>query len=298
MILGYAIGKGAPDQRWRDILSYVDKKPFAVILGVIFALVLTTIVTQSFEFIAIRCLEGYWGTSWAGGQLAALCIARHKFRQSYNTWRAQRLDKRALRSIVPDLQTIFVDEPLLASAVERQIRGQDDSAIGDEVRERARAYINGREWLSLAPDRLNHRISALDEAGATFPSAGRMMPTRLGLVLRSGEDRLMASTPGANLRGLVIGNLANIDALTLSEHDQYRNRLDMYSVLTLLAAALAVVNCLVLWRAAVEPRNIAFVGGGTLALAWASYWGAVTTASDYITVLTEIDRQISDSDPA
>lgn len=293
IIGAYALAQGSPHDRWRAVVEWINQKPFSVVLGVLASLVLTTIVTQSFEFLAIRSLEGYWGTSWLGAQLVGLGIGIQAARRRRLTRIGRKLDQRALRSILPHLQVIFRVDPLLASAVERQIRGQDCGSIPQAKQVAAAGYIEGRNWLSLVSSKLCHRLSAVDVAAERFPAEHRMMPTRLGLALRSGEDRLSSGSKGSDLRGFVIRHLKAIDSLTLTEHDQYRNRLDMYSVLCIVSVLLAAFNGVALSPTPNAPVAIAVGALPLLILSWASYEGAVATASDYVTVLQEIDKQVS-----
>jgi len=297
LVLAYAQTKGTPEQRWASILAFLNAKPFGVILAVAFALVLATIVTQSFEFVAIRFLEGYWGTSLLGSGIAGAGIGIQRWRRRRLTSLGSKLEHKALVSIIPLIHLRFVDEPLVAAAVERKVLNIEDGSIDEKSRAQGNEYLRNREWLPLVHPALAHRITAVDDKSDGFPDEDRMMPTRLGLVLRSAEDRLAAGQEGENLRGLVIGNLHRIDPATLQEHDQYRNRLDMYSVLCFVSATLAVVNVAVL-RGSIETRTLVLLTIAMLLLSWASYRGTLTTAEDYGTVLTEIDRRLSDSTEA
>ncbi|TDW70584.1 hypothetical protein [Kribbella pratensis] len=274
-------------------MSTLDTKPIGVILAVVFTLVLATILTQPFEFVAIRLLEGYWGTSWLGAGLAAVGIQRHQMRKGRLIRLGGKLDARALEKCLPHIHQTFINEPLLATAIERKIRAIDDAAIDADTRRRAADYIKAQAWMEVAPARLFHRITAVDDAVQRFPDDDRMMPTRLGLVLRSMEDRLGAGQAGADLRGFVIRNLSSIDSATLAEHDQYRSRLDMYASLCLITSALSAVNLAIL-RSEVEVSSLVLITAAMLVLSWACYRGAVMTAEGYATVLTGIDKQIND----
>jgi len=292
LAVAYSQAEGKPDERWASILASLNAKPFGVILAVAFALVLATIVTQSFEFVAIRFLEGYWGTSLLGSGIASAGIGIQRWRRRRLTDLGSRLEHKALVSVIPLIHLRFVDEPLVATAVERRVLSIEDGSIDEKSRARAMKYLRDREWLSLVKPALAHRIYAVDSRSAGFPDEDRMMPTRLGLVLRTTEDRLVAGQQGENLRGFVIGNLHQIDPATLQEHDQYRNRLDMYSVLCFVTATLAVLNLAIL-AGEIETGTLVLLTASMLLLGWASYRGTLTTAEDYGTVLAEIDRRVN-----
>lgn len=294
LVLAYARADGTSNERWASVLAVVNDKPFAVILAVAFALVLATIVTQSFEFVAIRFLEGYWGTSWVGARCASLGIRFQGWRRRRLTRLGTGLEDKALKSVLPLVRARFAKDPDVAKAVENSVLRGGDTSIDEDARNKAQAYLDSKDWMSLVHPALAHRISAVNSKSVGFPDEDRMMPTRLGLILRSTEDRLAAGQQGENLRGFVIGNLHRIDQTTLQEHDQYRNRLDMYSMLCFVTFALAIVNGTALWDV-VSGQTLAILSMGMLALCWASYRGALTTAEDYGTVLIEVDRRLNGS---
>lgn len=118
-----------------------------------------------------------------------------------------------------------------------------------------------------------------------------MMPTRLGLALRVVEDQLDEARSSNDVQGFVIRNLDRIDPMLLSEHDQYRNRLDMYASLSVVAAVATAANVALL---AGDAGWLA-IGGlsiGLAVMAWGSYRGAVGAAEDYGTVLRAIDDRL------
>ena len=102
----------------------------------------------------------------------------------------------------------------MAAAVERKVLNIEDGSIDQKSRAQGNEYLRNGEWLSLVRPALAHRITAVDDKSDGFPDEDRMMPTRLGLVLRSAEDRLAVGQEGENLRGFVIGNLHRIDPAT------------------------------------------------------------------------------------
>ncbi|MBK8462846.1 MAG: hypothetical protein IPL36_07410 [Nigerium sp.] len=176
----YRLAQGSPTQRWESIADTLNAKPFGVILGVAFALVLATIVTQSLEFAAIRFLEGYWGSSGLASVLTRLGISRERQRRRHLTRTGERLDREALSAVIPALRTQLKDKPELVAAIEWIHRGDDTSGFDSAVIEEALDFVNDREWLRIAPTHLVHRLNAIDDAAASFPSEDRMMPSRLG----------------------------------------------------------------------------------------------------------------------
>lgn len=97
--------------------------------------------------------------------------------------------------------------------------------------------------------------------------------------------------PRNGLRGYVIRNLPHINPMLLREHDQFRNRLDIYSVMVFAGFALTVANPLILWFS-VDWMALGVLTVITLGIALLAYRGAIAAAEDYGTVLMEIDRHL------
>ena len=290
--VAYGQAPGTPAQRWRDIGGTLDKKPFGIILGILLALALVTILTQSVGFTAIRLLEGYWGLSAPASWMAALGIWWQSWWRRRWTNLGESLDKRALLAVLPLLKRKFAADPLVATAIDWRANGLDLTRIDRRAVDMADDYIRSREWMRLAPARLVHRISSVDERLKRFPTSDRLMPTRLGLALRVPEDQLEGPAREGDLRGYVIRNLGAVDALLLGEHDEHRNRLDMYAVMSLMCLTLIPIDLVLLWNA-VSGGVLVLLSFALVVLSWSSYCGAVAAAEEYGEVLLAIDRQIS-----
>lgn len=294
LALSYARAQGNPTDRWVTIGSQLDQKPFGVILGVIFALALVTILTQSLGFAAIRFFEGYWGVSLFASWAASLGIWRQNRRQRRLTKLGGKLDARALREALPLVKKKFNSEPLVATAIDWRVNGMATSTIDPQAVAIADDYLGSKQWLQLAPARLTHRIEAVDERLQRFPDPDRMMPTKLGLALRVAEDGLIGPELEGELRGYVIRNLGKIDPLILREHDEHRNRLDMYAVMCAIAVIIIPLNVVVL-RGEVPMRTLTLLSISALLVAWSSYRGAVAAAEEYGQALLAIDEALSDA---
>lgn len=294
LALSYARARGDPSDRWAAIGSQLDQKPFGVILGVLFALALVTILTQSLGFAAIRFFEGYWGVSIIASWAASLGIWSQNRRRRSLTRLGDGLDARALREALPLIKKKFNAEPLVATAIDWRVNAMATSAIDQQAVARADDYIASKQWLQLAPARFTHRIEAVDERLQRFPDPDRMMPTKLGLALRVVEDKLVGPALEGELRGYVIRNLGRIDPPILREHDEHRNRLDMYAVMCAIAVAIVPLNVVVL-HGEVSGLTLTSLSIGALLVAWSSYRGAVAAAEEYGQALLAIDDALSDA---
>src|SRR5262249_29462391 len=104
-----------------------------------------------------------------------------------------------------------------------------------------------RRWEDDARPGDVHRINALSRRlGENYPRDDRrLMPTRLGNVLRASEDRAHDPDRGS-LEGFVQRDYHRLPSTMQGRHDQVRSRLDLYCTLFLVfvGAALAALIAL------------------------------------------------------
>jgi hypothetical protein len=114
----------------------------------------------------------------------------------------------------------------------------------------------------------------VDEVGRRFPEEDRLMPTRLGNVLRSAEDR--ASLAGGDIRALVLERFDEVPPSLREQSDLHRSRLDVYCTLCFVWIGLTV------WAlVATLPSTRAFIALVPLALTAFSYLAANSAAESY-----------------
>jgi hypothetical protein len=294
LAMAYAHYTGDAGERWASIGELLDTRPLGIILGTLFALAAITILTQSMGFAAIRFLEGYWGVSKVASLAASIGIWRQNRRRARLSKLAEDLEEEAFKASLPLVKRSLKKDPLVVTLLEMQAAGIDTAVVAmfdPSAGRRAADYRAGQEWLQFSPARMAHRISGIDERLQQFPDPERMMPTRLGLALRVAEDSLAGPIQDGELRGYVIRNLARIDPLLLSEHDEHRNRLDMYAVLWAMSLAVIPVN-LALLRHEVSALTKAALVFAAVVLAWTSYRGAVSAAEEYGEALKAIDDSV------
>lgn len=249
------------------------------------SVVLMTMVTQAFEFEAIRLLEGYWG---AGRTRSLLCDAGCTF----HTWRRRRL--RARRDSLERRAFAVARLTMLERGVPRHIVNileaditGDDNGIGTDEEQTAARYLG---WHSFARPAAVRRLSALDVRLLEYPSEDhRVLPTRLGNTLRSFEERAHDPKSGS-LEGMVVRVFHQLPLAIQSEHDQYRTRLDLYcSMVIVFLLASAAAYPVLGWSDWRVPAVAVAVG---LGLALLSYRAAIASARPYGIVLETIGRYV------
>lgn len=280
-----------PNSGIADALAALTEKPLGVLVVLTFAVVLAALVTQALEFSAIRLQEGYWGHSKAAHILSGWRISRHLARKEKLLTAGHEAEGRAFGAARQTLEAAGVS-PAVTAAIAALHRGQAISDFPDHV-QRDAADV---DWYEYAPAAELRRMEALDRAHASYPEDSRVLPTRLGNALRSTEDQLHNVGAGP-LRGFVIRNLVRIPPSLLAEHDQYRNRLDMYCMFALVCAGLAVLApALLLTRR--DDLGFGLASAGMYALlAWAGYRAAVASARGYATTLQALDDSLSTPAP-
>lgn len=256
-----------------------------LLVALTFLLVLASIVTQAFEFEAIRLLEGYADTDLRPVQrLATVRIRRHHGKRRGVETRLREANLAAFaraRTAMLDLKQP-VPRPIL-DALEDMLLGKsaNDSALTDAAR--------ALPWTRYVPAAELFRIEALDARAASYPAEHRLLPTRLGNVLRAAEDTLPVA-PDENLEGFVLRHEQLLPPALQAEHREHRTRLDMYCSLTLVFVVLAALAAATLADPA--PGWAALAALIYAGLAWLSYEAAIASAKGYGDALREIGRLV------
>ncbi|WP_141277309.1 hypothetical protein [Pseudonocardia hydrocarbonoxydans] len=257
------------------------EKPFGIIVILLFALILTAIIVQAFSFEVIRFLEGYWGASSLGAIVAHVLIEIQLRRVRKISNQRDKQEKRAFRrahermlsrNIPRSILTILEDD------VYRR-RGVHSQADKDEARRLG--------WRQFAAPQDLARFDRLSKRLDDFPAEHRILPTKLGNVLRSAEDALELAD--GDLEGLVMRRYDRIPERIRTHHDQFRTRLDMYCILFFVFIVLAMLSTLIVWRT--QGQLLSFLFPATFALlALTAYAASITSARGYGASLRAIQR--------
>jgi hypothetical protein len=270
-------------------VTELTKNTLGLLVVLTFALVLVTIVTQAFEFEVIRLLEGYFDSAFRPVQLpAALRIRRHARKRSWLLARLHRSEqaafmqaRAAMLSLPSPIGRAYLD------IIEDEVFGRQHPAdLADGLRAEALAI----DWSLYVGADVLYRVDGLNARVKAYPDQHRVLPTRLGNVLRAAEDGLPLA-PGENLEGFVIRHNDTLPETLKSEQKDYRIRLDMYCSLVLVFLILTVLSAITLSPPATEwvTAGVAAAYGG---LTYVSYVAAIASARGYGAALQEIGRQV------
>jgi hypothetical protein len=145
-------------------------------------------------------------------------------------------------------------------------------------------------WERYAPPDLLRRRVNIDKRIRDYPKELRTLPTRLGNVLRAHEDQ----TKRERVETLVLEVYELMPPTLRAQHDEQRNRLDLYCSMTFIVALVAAVAGVRL-----GPTHWAYavvVGGVCGIILWLTYRAAIASARVYGAVLIDIARRFPQPD--
>jgi len=266
-------------------ISDITADPLALLVSLVPLLVVTTMVTQAFSFNAIRVLEGYGRPRGILTPVRRVLIRWHVRRKSSLEKRRLTANSRAFAVARPRLlQSGFSHS--VVDMLESQALETAEPDVTDEDRRVAEAM----GWRSYCDPWRLASIDSIIEEQKRYPTQGRVLPTRLGNVLRSVEDEL--DEVGGDVGGFVMRNKNLLPDNLRADHDHYRTRLDMYAMLVAIGLILAAVSPLMLVGAIATWSGILVVSGLFILLSLTSYHAAITSATAYGSILLELNRLV------
>lgn len=234
-----------------DAVVAVSQSAVTAALVVLPTLAVAAMITQSFSHVATRFLQGHWAPRPGLLALRRMLVRRQIARK-------RRLEARR-KNQVRDLQ---------------ERAGTPDEAPSGDAERRARA----------APEEAATVEHWLEEESA-YPAEARMLPTKLGNILRRTEDRISAAGPDTG----VVRRPATVPSAVDAELDQARTLLEMYCTLVFVAALLALATPVALTgllrSAAPAVTVLVLVFAGISAL---SYQAAIASARRYCFLLEAV----------
>jgi hypothetical protein len=279
-------------------VKYLAAKPLGILIILIFSLILATVVTQAFEFEFIRFLEGYFDSANGFIQKAmSIRIRRHVRKRQQLESRLRQANRVGCRSALSTMSEYRgYDKTLIDRLLGELTDGED---LSPEQRDRADAAVKQANqsfanWKQHASPTEQFVIDSTTTKLRSYPEKNRVLPTRLGNVLRAAEDKIDLEE-SENLEGYVIRHYDEMPSALKNQHDDYRIRLDMYCCLVLVFALLVIASIIALrsihplWGTAVAVAGYGF-------MTYIAYQAAIASARAYGLILQEIPNHLSRPD--
>jgi hypothetical protein len=257
------------------------------------AVVVLTMLTQAFAFEAIRTLEGYWGTfaviEWMAQRRSRhfsgqRCGLDKRYRDlTRKAWKAARdkIEEEQTRAMEKhhDNADVLKWTPDMLAYLGGALTGRK-SSVELEGKEQLQAL--GIPWKTYAPPDLLRRRVNLDKRLRDYPNLDRILPTRLGNVLRKYEDQTNRRT----VETFILKIYDDLPPRLRALHDEQRNRLDLYCSMIFVVALVTAVAGVRLGPHHALYAGIAITTG--VVLMWLTYRAAVASARIYGVILTTI----------
>jgi hypothetical protein len=260
--------------------------PVRVLVLMIPLLVIATVITQAFSFEAIRTLEGYWRRRGLASIARTLMIWRHVRRKEL-------IERRRTRAIET---AFYVAEPRMlregiSFAMVSALKAQAfDLDVVDNLSTEEATEVQQIEWQKWCEAWRVAKMDHLTNEKSRYPADSyRILPTKLGNLIRATEDQLTKTED--DLQGFALRRYPGASRLVQKEHDQYRNRLEMYCILVFVSASLLILAPLILFKSGINIADIAIIAGSFAALSEASYLAAIASAAGYCQALKEMDEE-------
>ena len=257
--------------------------PIRVLVLVIPALVIATVVTQAFSFEAIRTLEGYWHRRGPASLARTLMIRRHVRKKEAIIRRKQKAYERAFFTVRGQMIDAGVSFNVL-NAIEAGMHNREVPPL----KKAELAELEEIDWRASCEAWQLAKIDSLINAELAYPTTSRILPTRLGNLMRATEDKLHIGDD--DVQGFAIQRYDKAPKGVQVEHDQFRNRLDMYCILVFVSASLAVFAPALLFGRGIALVAITVICAGFAALSIASYLAALASANGYCEALRQMDQ--------
>ena len=275
-----------------EALGQAQKAGWALALLTVPILILATLVTQAFSFEAIRILEGYWRRpgppSWLRSGLIRYQVGRKKRLGSKRI----KASVKAFSSARPRL-ILGKTDPAVIHALECKAIGATNPSA-ESMTDEQKGSLKALEWWYLCDAHLLARVDLLRAMEREYPRRdSRILPTRLGNVIRATEDGLKRA--GDDLEGFALRARPLVSSRVRSQHDQFRTRLDMYCILVFVSAVLTGLSPLLLWPIWVKSHDlwVAAITSLFALLAASSYYAAIASAKGYAAALRQMDAALA-----
>lgn len=263
--------RGRGDVDLAAVISEVskDKNWVTVLVWAVPVLLLSVLVIQASSFAAIQFLEGY-GAARGPGRWCRTGLIR------WQAGQLNRLEERIglvrMRAFDDSAGRWKGEAPEVVMALRASAYGLGEPDLRDEHKTR----LAKLRWETECDPWQMARLVEMEERFKEFPAPHRLLPTRLGNLLRATEDGLTHTL--GDVSQFALRRRALIPSRVQVQHDQFRARLDMYATLTLVSAILVVLSVVLLVSGGVAWRHVVLVSAVFGVFVVVSYRAAVASA--------------------
>jgi hypothetical protein len=258
-------------------------KPLGILVVLLFAIVLAAVVSQAFAFGAIRLLEGYWAGHRGFTALHTIAVRCQLRRYDRAERRLDQLRELAFAEARGRMEAGHAPPHVI------DIQAADVFVHADRSPDRwtaeQRADVRYFRWTEYCSAHHAERIGVLARRIREYPEPNRILPTRLGNILRATEDSLGA---GDDLETWGLTRLDAVSARLQQHHEQFRTRLDMDCVLVFSSLLLAIAAAALLFPVVASPLGPSIAVAAFLGLAATCYSAALASARGYCSVLRSV----------
>lgn len=250
----------------------------AVVL-LIGAIVITTVLTQAFQFEAIQFLEGYWRPGTTRDRLAGILIGRHQRRRARLEKRAAELAERAFA----EAQLAMLEKGISPVVVQLVAERRRSAAARTAGTAKDRALAGQLIWERFVPPAEARRLSGVRRLKDGYPDfESDVQPTRFGNLLRAYEGRLQEKGI-ITVERFVQQTMHLLPTTLRAQHDQFRSRLDLYCslIVVLVISGLVAVGTF----ATLDWPLLVVTACLSLVLVIICYRAAIASVRGYGTVL-------------
>jgi hypothetical protein len=253
-----------------------------VLILLVPVLLLATMLTQAFSYGAIRTLEGYWRRNWLCGWLRTGMTRYQVHRWEKLGERRAKAADRAVSKVRRRLRDAGYSSAVIDALATQATGGPQPALLADDQIE-----FDGTSWREQCNAWDIARVDQIDRQIDDYPAhPGRILPMKLGNVLRASEDQL--ENTEKKLEGFVLRHRAILPLRLQTQHDQFRDRLDMYCMLVFVSVASGgVAAALVSGRIAVW--QVVTIVAAYLVFGFVCYHSAIASGRGYGSALKEID---------
>lgn len=270
-----------------EAFAAIGDMGFATIILLMAGVVVVTMFTQAFEFEAIRTIEGYWRPGGPVGAFARWRCSRHRSKRTGLLASHAECLRTALESTRQPLRDDGYGAGVF-DALESYVLNVPMTKGASEA-DKAEARKLAMRWKTFADPHRMQRIEALERRIEEYPDLEhRVLPTRLGNVVRAVEDRVHDPSQG-RLENFAIHVLDDLPRSIARAYREQRRRLDLYCGLVfVLGAAFAPSVALALSYQRKYRVTGAVVPGVLVLLTYVSYRAALASGRKFGLAVTAI----------